>query len=687
MSFRRELVCPSRRGIAVPASADAGEGARAVSSGAPLSRWFRARRGGPSRIGPGRPGWLLAALLAGAVAAPARAQVLHLVPGARQLSAEYDEQRQEQTDVLDTRRTALRTRLRIPFAGTLVHPKILDYDFYLEPLWERQGLDGFQPAPNTLHMRQVLDGGNVRLLHGLDFPFTWSFGRTAFTNRGDLGEAADTRARFSTAQLEWRNRYLPVRLERLLRTNDAEWRAAGDAVAIHRVESSRTTRLQARNSKTMLQLDRTSFAERVSGFAFDATLGQLYNTFRWGKGSTVLTSSDLQRYGGAIDNSRVAWAQRGHIQHTRTIYTDGDYDLARQWAGGASGGSRSTTLQLNDDVTRWLTLGVRGTASRVTFDGEGQRMIGAGPAMRFVLPAWRGVTLTGAGAFLYERHVYDATGAVASVIDERVAVDSSRRATLARRQVVAGSVTVTSADHTIQYLRDTDYQLAGAGPVTELWFVPGGRIAAGDTVLVSYRFALPPGQRFAMGVADYNVSATAGPLTVYHQRLVRVGGGAELALVAGEYDDMETGADLAHVGSRVSVSLHAGERRFGAYLADYEAVDLRASLSAALTPSWRASGSLGGNRSTSGLFRARSASAIGGLSWMPMPLLRLDGEVSAWRWRQSGAPDANIFGGGVGLEYQLGGTTLGARWDRTIRLDREIPYRDSRLTTHLSRSF
>ena len=190
-----------------------------------------------------------------------------------------------------------------------------------------------------------------------------------------------------------------------------------------------------------------------------------------------------------------------------------------------------------------------------------------------------------------------------------------------------------------------------------------------------------------MGVADYNLSATAGPLTVYHQRVTRIGGGADLALIAGEYDDMATGADLVHVGDRFAGGLHAEQRRFSSFLTDFDSWDVRGNVAATLTPAWRANLTAGVNRSTAGAYRARSASLTGGVAWAPSPLLRLDAELRGWRWRQGGAPDANIFGGGVGVQYRLGGTDFGARWDRTIRLDREIPFRDARLTSHVARSF
>ncbi len=76
---------------------------------------------------------------------------------------------------------------------------------------------------------------------------------------------------------------------------------------------------------------------------------------------------------------------------------------------------------------------------------------------------------------------------------------------LRNRNVRLGSIVVTDATNRRIYLTGRDYVIVRTGDVTQLYRVPGGSIADGETVLIDYEYATPAGGQIDTMRVDFSL--------------------------------------------------------------------------------------------------------------------------------------------------------------------------------------
>ncbi len=530
-------------------------------------------------------------------------------------------------------------------------------------------------------------------------PLSASFGaaRSRYTLRRETG--LDTRANVTDAKgmLRFRNAYLPISISYSSRSQDEYWRS-GAMDPVGRNLLLQTGRLSAENRKTVVLLEHNVIAERNTAgdqgldhrFALDR--GQLRHRLAWGKASALTSLADYLKQTGAFAFQRLSWSEEVHLQHTRTTGTDLAWSQGWLTTPTSAVKNRGLRGSLRSEALRGLPVGLS-ASSQSTEYGTGYENLTdlrSEATFRTKLPA--GLALNAAVLVGYERYRLEATdqGWVTVVREEHTAGPSGRFL-LENPSVDAGSVTVTSWDGTLAYVVGLDYELVELAPFLEVAALPGGRIAIGDSVVVSYRYRVFPASRGDAVIGSYSVGLSTRWIQLYHRQTIRNTRG----------DDATSGIALGYrlsdlnetvVGMRLLARVAAGLLDLGAErtardLDGYSVTSsqVRGGFSMGLGRRVRygAAATASTSKGTGGALRMLSGNAT--LGWTPSPHLQVRAAFDFWRWIQEGRRDSRFAGGGLEARWQAGLSQIEVRYDH--RSWRDAAYRlDDLVTVRLVRN-
>jgi hypothetical protein len=281
-------------------------------------------------------------------------------------------------------------------------------------------------------------------------------------------------------------------------------------------------------------------------------------------------------------------------------------------------------------------------------------------------------------------------------VDERHVVGPAGRISLVNPWADEISVSIMDAGRSVVYDVGVDYWLAASPPVLEIVIPPTGRITAGDTLLVSYRYQAFPDVRSDALRADYGATLRIRGLRVYFRRSLSAtggeGGGATNQTPAAGFflddrDDQIVGISVGKAIGFGDVEIQAQRRQFEHAAYRSTAYELRSTLGVDFPKGIH--GKFGGSVShtTNSVGRVdRMLSLTSAMTWVPTPTLRLAGTLGVWRWAQN-ERESKTLGGGLNAEWNPGLTSIVLRFSRNVWDNAGRRSSNNRLSTYVSRSF
>ncbi len=408
----------------------------------------------------------------------------------------------------------------LPFSGSLIDTRAFSWSLTLRPVLT-QGLSN--QLDNTVVSRSLDLDFSARLLSSR--PISLSFATTRSGGSSTLGALTLTDYTNTTtdANMSIRWRPFPVRLSYSRRAVSQTWNPTPLVDPVERSYRVRTLRFAGNSSKASARLERTNYDGIVGGDDFVAWNGQFDHRFRWGKGSTLQSSIGFTDRDSRVSPYRqVSWSERLRLQHTHWLGTNYQYRVLSSRINGTRASTRSYGAGIEYRISRWVSGSVRGSARSSELINRTTSVRSIIPSLQFTVPTPRIVRLRGGVAVGYERRREDGTGdGFIPVLNERHRVDDTRLFELDNPEVDLASLMVRSADGTLVYLRDLDYEVQEVGGFLRIIVPITSRIQVGEVLLVTYRFRAATRRRDRTVTGNYSVSLGVSRFTLRHRQSLR----------------------------------------------------------------------------------------------------------------------------------------------------------------------
>jgi hypothetical protein len=400
---------------------------------------------------------------------------------------------------------------------------------------------------------------------------------------------------------------------------------------------------------------------------------------------------------GAGDYKHASWAERLRLQHTSRIGSD--YVFRKSWgrSGERATGEQFISVAARARISSLFNATVPFTSRSTSGDGGSVNFLTLLPRVVFGTTLSQGASLSASASIGYERRRSDPSGdGWANVVDERYVVGPAGRIPLRNPWVDEMSVSVMDAGRSVVYDAGVDYWLAAWPPARDIVIPPTGRITAGDTLLISYRYqAFPDAQSDALRT-DYGATLRIRGLRLYFRRSLSVAGGEDSGVTnqvptAGFFlddrDDQVLGISFGKAIGFGDMEILAQRQQFEHTAYRSTAYELRSSLGVDFREGIHGAFGGGVSHATNSVGRIdRMLSLTSAMTWVPTPTLRLAGTLGVWRWAQN-ERESKTVGGGLNVEWNAGLTSVELRlslnkWDNAGKRSS-----NSRLSTFVSRSF
>lgn len=588
----------------------------------------------------------------------------------------------------DWARQVFREWLHVRLAGDVLHPRLFNFALGFGPNLVQERWTGGLESPTAGGGRLNLDAA-ANFLSGAPLSLSFSGFRWTGSSPGRLGAKIDEDRSGFGLRVVYDNTFLPMQLTYSDKSRDVTWRPLAQP-SFGVAETIRSLRLTARNSKTTVWLERAAFSDRLGDRDFTSYQANLQHQMRWGKRSRLLSSAQYLDRSGIFANSRLSWSQRIHLQHTWTLASDYDYRIfSLENTGGRNSGwtgSATVTYQARPDLV--FAANGQGTASR--FTGGEQSFYRVQPRVSYVAALPHGASLRAGLAIGYEwRNRQPTADGWLDVVDERHVVDDTRRFYLREPFIDETSVVVTSADETTLYQVDFDYRLVEAGAQLELFALPGGRLAVGDTLSIDYRHQIVPETDANAVIADFSLALRWHSLNLYHRRSLRDqqsghDSGSTFGLV--NFDYMTTGIAVSLEVPGGILNLSGEHNRRQSDLFDITSYALRSAYSVLLRTDLRGTLEAHTVLRRDGDLTFSQTTANLSADWTVSRRLRLWGSLIGWVWSEDIGRNEELLGGRLGTEYLLGLTSIRLRYERFSWWD-GLDRTENRFMLGVARSF
>jgi hypothetical protein len=537
--------------------------------------------------------------------------------------------------------------VHLKFRGSVVDDQFIQFGIGVRPIFQQSRIREVTPA----------QGSNFRNL-GLDLDLRFlpsrplSAGVQAYINRQDNNRfginAADIHGRTSriNAEVKYDNVLMPLALRYNRHSAKRDFVNGTDRTSIpHAYESFR---LGGANRKTTFQLER--FRESAPTESTRRLL-LFRNRQQWGKGSRFNTNLSYQDRTsvGRPRYSTFGWGGRLHLQHLGWIWSDWMYQQQEGRTNGSVTGRRFAAGSVGASVLRRTTTEIRTELERFAGTELDERRFRIEGRARTVLDLPSQATLGASASLGYEHYelARPANGWV-DVIDESHGIDASGRFFLDKPEVDPTSVFIQAQDG-LTLVEGADYVLEEAGGFLEVVVLPGGRVAEGDQVLVSYRYRPMEIGSTPSLVASLNADLKIKAFRIYYRRWLQDPAGE--AFDDGQrvgrlryLDNQTAGLSLTWALARTSFLIRAEHR----YRVDdgYRVRSSRAGGRVTLRPGRRLWLSAGGDYSytTSTSGKVSVLSGNGSLRWQPHSEVHFEGALQAWRSLKQDQLEKNLLG-------------------------------------------
>jgi hypothetical protein len=590
--------------------------------------------------------------------------------------------------------------LGLDLRGTIVDPRLVRYSIGLRPGWRQTVSDGLLTEPEKNASLLAWRAG-VELLPSRPLSLSLFTFRDRDVRQNRIGDRSQYDVTETSARLSYENRYFPVTARYRSRSSARVGSLTADdpldAKAPREDIRFQVLRVAAQNSRTRFLFERQSHEDRIAGVTLDKTAASLRHRVRWGKGSSIRSALEYLDYDGGADLRQLTWRELIHLQHSWSVFSDYEFLLRSFRDGGFPGTER---LALIAATVR--PVGRLQSRTRASWYSRGFNTSSTGTTRLLERLSYStrlpfGGRMTASASLEYNRFSFE-PGEVAnwiSVVDERYEVDAAGRVILMNVGVDAVSVRVKNADGSLIYQLGFDYQLLDDPPLTEILVIPTGRIVAGDTLQVDYRYQALPESRSSNLVGGFEMTAGMAGFELFTRGIRTAArsespGAADIPSVQSRFAPEDLNETV--VGLRMSQVMWRTQMEFGFKWSDRQRRDYAqrsTELFGGLTLQPRRDVAIGVSatgiwgRSTNGLFRSVSGGTT--IRWMPLPSLLCHGNLTLWR-RAVGDELQTFFGGGAGVSWQPGLLEIQLQFTHD-RLQGASSQTIDRLAAYISRSF
>ncbi len=583
---------------------------------------------------------------------------------------------------------SLQEWVKLTLDGAIVGREWVTYSLQLQPSWAQGRTIGAERDGDRNDVVLGFAAGVDILPRGL-VTATLNASRTLASGKTSGGVETDLHATQLGGRFAFRNRLFPVEVSYQQSDRD-ELRVSGPQEGFRTDYFLQSLRLVGGNRKTRINLSRNISHDRVRDRRFVKDQGELQHRAWWGKGSRLASSLRLFRNADGLVTSGLSWGEHAYLQHTQAVASDVGFNLGTSRANGTRTRSRLAQWGVSYRILDNLNAGSRFRHRTVDRNGSSRRTLTLTQRAAFHVNLPLRSVLSASGSFGYERFLVDAAdGAFVTVIDELHVVEPSRSFVLDNTSVDPGSVFVTDPLGQIVFESGLDYQTTESGPLLEIIALPTGRIAVGDTLLVSYMYEASAEAKGKAALASYSAVLSFPWFHVTHRRNLREaidGADAMFPLEVGSRDEIMVGVGT-HLDLPVGLLDAQAEwehREYEGFTA--EVLSLGGNLSFGLPASARASvgGSISEAHVTTG--EQTTASFRSSLGWTPVRRLSVSAMFATWRWARDDGFRRRINTGSFQADWRVGLTRVHFRYTRSS-WDDGTAGKNDRIWFHLIRTF
>ncbi|MCF6239706.1 MAG: hypothetical protein L3J79_13045, partial [Candidatus Marinimicrobia bacterium] len=463
--------------------------------------------------------------------------------------------------------TEWRGGIRLAQKGYILDPGIAEFLFEIEPVYI-----GGKIKTNT--NSDDREGSflsyliQLNLLRGTQGPFGFNFSalRTTNVNAVALGSRYEDEIEINTASATWRNSAFPIEFRYTERSLKQDFTSGQSNLVTQRDEQLNTLSAQGRNSKMDLLVEHQTMDDRVTTRDNDFDLNRVVFNHRlsWGRNSRLLSRLNYYDRTGFNANERLTLVETAYIQHTENIYSRSIYNFnsVKQFFETTE---HELSSELNHQLYSNLTTTARIFANSLSSDDLDEsrwrtELEGYYNKQNLVFGANVSLGL----AVSYQETDRNSSFGLAEVIDEVHKVPLGGMIILNRRFILEATIIVTSSDGAVVYTDGMDYLIfEQTDDLTQLQTIPGGRIASGDTILVSYKSRVLPSQEFSTIFTRFNLGINLGWMNFSHYSYISddqlLSGASERFL--NDTQDTTTNLDFRWNIADFDITLGA-ERRF-----------------------------------------------------------------------------------------------------------------------------
>lgn len=546
--------------------------------------------------------------------------------------------------------------------GLLVSPRVFSWSLTLRPYLSQQG--GSQASVDVSARNTGLSFG-ANLLAGLPVSASLYAQRSSGEMVSGQGGSSVFRSATLGGALQWRNDALPLQLSVNEHEKEDAWQSVTSAPPFLRNELLRSARLEARNSKLTLSLERIGFADRIGPLSFGSSSATAAHTLRWGHGSTLLTQVQAESRDGSFAYDRRGGGARLNIRHTpiatSTAYVDRRQgtmtDLENQQvAMGYDFRHQTSSWIANSASLAWnrsMQGSTRVATARYGSRTELQRQLARG----YHLSATAGTTV--------ERVDQDfGDDAFTHVFAEPYVVEATRGFELRHPDVDVTTIRIRSVDQTLLYVRDTDYGVFVTGSVVRIQALPGGRLQPGDALLLDYRYAVREGGRHNVVAMTGDIAVGNGWGNIWMSEATRQASsnGPERAASALGGRDRSLGLSFHRTVGLGRVAVDVLRRTRWRSVADVRSNDAHVTYTPSTIGSRRWSFGARATSSHAGGQSLISTAADASLMWNVSPGLQLLANGEHWFWRPGHAAPERYMTGTAEVNWRFGQMDLTTRY-------------------------
>jgi hypothetical protein len=575
---------------------------------------------------------------------------------------------------------------QVPIAGRLLGPRFFQYRVALRPELRQSTFTG---ADEPLKGRQLGLGASGELFPVSPISFRLTASRAAGSSNGGLG--ADNRFRTSSAGVTstWRNPWFPIQVGFTTQNSLNDLQSTPTSTQVRTAYGLKTYNASGNSSKLSLRYSRTEFDDQETGSDYSAWTASLLHQIRWGKGSRLETGLERTNQSGSLDFDRDDWFERLHIQHARTASSEVQFRRSVIDARGLPSKIDSWNYQFSTALGRHLSAGLAAGHAIGHFQTARDASSTITPRVGFDLVMPARLRLQGDVAAGVEWRKFTGAGLISiQVSDESHGVDQTRSFFLDQLDADGTSLVLRASGSGLVYSEGTDYVLTPIGRELRVDVAPGGRIAVGDRLLVSYRYSAPGDTDQRALDLNYHVAASRGPVRLDHTRSLRADGDPTAAVSRGvsNFDETRTRL-LVHTrwqGARVDLEGTTETRE----RAGITRSELGAGADLGMNPSPTLATAFGvhWSRSRAAGDEARAITARSITSWSASASLQLHLSLETLLWSQSRVPDDRFYGGSLDVVWYVFALEAVGRYEYSRRTG-PLDLNGHRVSTRLIRRF